>query len=51
METYGRLLNDDVFDVKVLNFKALRVGVRLGVLEEAGDELDRLFRPATCNNI
>ena len=45
--TYGGLLDNDVPDDEVLNIEALGVGVRLGVLQEASDELDRLLGPAT----
>ena len=46
-ETYGSLLNDDALDVQILEVNVLRVRVRLGVLEEASDELDGLLGPAT----
>jgi hypothetical protein len=45
--TYGGLLNTNVPDNEVLDVQALGVGVRLGVLQEASDELDGLFGPAT----
>ena len=44
--TYGCLLDDNVLDEEVLEIKVFRVRVRLGVLEEAEDELDRLLGPA-----
>ena len=45
--TYGSLLDDDVLDVKVLELKVFRIGVRLGILEETEDELDGLLGPTT----
>ena len=47
METYGGLLDNNVLDVEVLELKVFRVRVRLGVLQEAEDELDGLLGPAT----
>ena len=49
--TYGSLLDDNVLDEEVLELKVFRVRVRLGVLQQASDELDGLFRPATYNHI
>lgn len=43
----GCLLNDDVFDDEVALLDVLCLCVRLGVLQQAEDELDRLLRPAT----
>ena len=45
--TYGSLLDDNVLDEEVLELKVFRVRVRLGILQEAEDELDGLLRPAT----
>lgn len=47
-ETYRGLLDDDVFDDKFFEFQALGVGISLGVLQEAGNELDGFLRPTTC---
>ena len=45
--TYGSLLDDNVLDEEVLKLKVFRVGVRLGILQEAEDELDGLLGPTT----
>ena len=45
--TYGSLLDNNVLDEEVLELKVFRVRVRLGILQEAEDELDGLLRPAT----
>ena len=45
--TYGSLLDDNVLDEEVLELKVFRVRVRLGILQEAEDELDGFLRPAT----
>lgn len=47
MGTYRRLLYDNVLDDEVLDIKVFRVRVRLGVLQEAEDELDGLLGPTT----
>lgn len=47
MGTYRRLLYDNVLDDEVLDIKVFRVRVRLGVLQEAEDELNGLLGPAT----
>lgn len=43
----GGLLDDDVLDDELVRSEVLGLGVRLGVLEETEDELDRLDGPAT----
>lgn len=45
--TYGSLLDTNVPDDKFLNIQVLSIGIRLGVLQQTGDELDGLFGPAT----
>lgn len=50
-KTYGRLLDNYVFDEKVFEFQALCVGIGLCILQEAGDELDGFLRPATCDRM
>lgn len=45
--TYRCLLDDNVLDDQVLEVKVLRIGVRLGVLQEAEHELERLLGPST----
>ena len=45
--TYGSLLDNNVLNDNILRFDALRISVRLGVVQETEDELDRLLRPAT----
>ena len=45
--TYGGLLDNNVLDDNILQFDALRISVRLGVLQETEDELDGLLGPAT----
>jgi hypothetical protein len=44
--TYGSLLDHDVFDVQLLEFETLRVGVGLSVLQQPKDKPDRFLRPA-----
>ena len=44
---FGSLLDDDVFNEEVLEGERFCVGVRFGVLQETGDELDGLLGPAT----
>ena len=48
MITYRSLLHNDALDEKVLELQVLRIRIRLGVLQEAGDELHGLLGPATC---
>jgi hypothetical protein len=40
-------LNDDVFDDKFVDGEIFGIGIGFGVLEESGDEANRLFGPAT----
>lgn len=46
-ETYGSLLDADVLDVQVIQFKVFSVRIRFCVLEETQNELNRLLGPAT----
>ena len=43
----GGLLDNNVADNKLLDVKALGLGVGLGVLKEGKEELDRLDGPST----
>lgn len=47
----GSLLDDNVADDELLSVKALGLGVRLGVLEQSKEELDRLDGPSTCESV
>lgn len=41
------LVNDNVSDNELVNGEVLGVGVGLGVLQQVGDESDRLLGPST----
>lgn len=43
----GGLVDDNVSDNELLNGKVLGVGVGLGVLQQSGDESNRLLGPST----
>jgi hypothetical protein len=49
-ETYGCLLDDYVFYDQFFKFQALCISIGLGILQEAGDELDGFLGPATCGS-
>jgi len=49
--TYGGLLDLDVADDKVLGGELVGDGVSLSVLEEAEEELDRLYGPSTLGGL
>jgi len=40
-------LDGDVADVEILEVEVLGIGVRFGILEEAGHEANGLFGPST----
>lgn len=41
------MVNDDALDGQILNIDVLGVSIRLGVLEESGNESDGFFGPTT----
>ena len=47
VQTHGGLLYNDGLDAEVVQLNVFRVGIRLGVLQQAENEFNRLFRPPT----